>query len=108
MVRLKSIGVLSAAKISSLLYGAISLLIIPIFLLVGAVASLAPHQPNQPSAAFFLGFAILAPFLYAGMGFVIGALMAFVYNLIAGWVGGLELQFENATPVQPEFPNRLA
>jgi len=101
MIRLRHIGVLSAAKISALLYGAISLLFIPIFLLIGAIASLAPRQPNQPPAAFFLGFALIAPFLYAGMGFVLGALMAFVYNLIAGWIGGLEMQFESTTPVQP-------
>jgi len=104
MIRLKSIGVLSAAKITALLYGAMSLLVIPMFLLIGAVASMVPHQPNQPSAAFFVGFAIVAPFVYAAMGFVMGALMAFVYNLVAGWIGGLEMQFESTMPVQPVVP----
>ena len=108
MIRLKAIGVLSAAKISALLYGAISLLLVPIFLIM-AVASIGSNPaPNQLPGSILLAFAILAPPLYAAMGFVTGAAMAFVYNLIAGWIGGLELQFENFTPVRPEFPNRLA
>lgn len=101
MIRLRHIGVLSAAKVSALLYGAISLLIVPLFLLFAGIMTLVPHEQNQPPAAFFVGFALLAPFIYAGMGFVLGALMAFVYNLIAGWVGGLEMQFESTMPVQP-------
>ncbi len=101
MIRLRHIGVLSAAKISALLYGAISLLIVPLFLLLAGIMSVVPHEPNQPSAAVFVGFALVAPFIYAGMGFVMGALMAFVYNLIAGWIGGLEMQFESTMPAHP-------
>jgi len=34
------------------------------------------------------------PFIYAIMGFVGGIVSAFVYNLIARWVGGVEVEVE--------------
>jgi hypothetical protein len=38
--------------------------------------------------------AILAPVLYGIVGFIIGALAALVYNLVAGWIGGIEIELE--------------
>ncbi len=101
MVRLKSIGVLSLAKMSALLHAGISLLFFPFFLLIGMIAMLAPRQANQPSPLFFAAFAVVAPFLYGAMGFVLGALAGFIYNLVAGWIGGVELHFENPAPPVP-------
>jgi hypothetical protein len=37
---------------------------------------------------------IVAPFLYGAMGFVFGALGAWIYNLTAKWLGGIEIQLE--------------
>lgn len=104
MVRLKSVGVLSAAKIASLLYAGISLLIIPILLIMAAVMSAMPHQPNQPPAIIFVVFAFIAPFFYAAIGFLVGALGAFVYNLAAGWLGGLEMEFVTVLSPQTQLP----
>jgi hypothetical protein len=39
--------------------------------------------------------AILLPFFYAVMGFLIGALTAWMYNLFAGWVGGIQLELRS-------------
>jgi hypothetical protein len=101
MVRLKSIGVLSAAKISGLLYAGLSLLIVPLILMMSAATALVPKDEKQPPVAFFIAFAVVAPFLYGAIGFVVGALSAFVYNLVAGWIGGVEMHFENvpSTPL---------
>ena len=41
-----------------------------------------------------LVFGILAPFLYGAMGFVFGAIGAWIYNLIAKRLGGIEIQLE--------------
>ena len=46
-----------------------------------------------------LFLAIMMPLLYAGMGFVIGALSAVIYNLVAGWIGGIEIEL---APVRSE------
>jgi len=108
MLRLKSIGVMSAAKISGLLYAALSLLFVPFLLLMSATMALFPKTANQPPAALFIVFAIIAPVLYGAMGFVTGALAAFVYNLVAGWIGGLEMQFEGnisaPAAMSPQMP----
>jgi hypothetical protein len=34
------------------------------------------------------------PVIYAVMGFVFGVLGAWVYNLIAKWIGGIEVEVE--------------
>ena len=103
MVRLKSVGVLSVAKLAALMYGGIALLFVPVLVIIAAVMSAMPHQQGQPPAIMFAVFAVLAPFFYAAMGFIIGALGAFIYNLAAGWLGGVEMQFESmAAVVQPQ------
>jgi hypothetical protein len=40
------------------------------------------------------GAALFAPILYAVMGFIIGVIGAFIYNLVAKWVGGIEVEVE--------------
>ena len=102
MLRLKSIGVLSAAKISAVLYGGLALLFVPFLLLMAAVMSASSSAiPNAPSPALFVAFAVVAPFFYAAIGFVAGAIAALIYNLAAGWIGGLELQFEGPLGAPP-------
>ncbi len=94
--RINSIGVLSCAKISAVVYGAISLVIMPFVLLAGVFISVLPRSENAPSGAALVVFAIIMPFFYAAIGFVAGALGAFVYNLAAKWVGGIEIDLQPA------------
>jgi hypothetical protein len=90
----KSVGVLSVAKIMGLIYGCMGLIFAPLFLLMGLMGS-ALGQQNSPLAGIFgVGFAVLMPVLYGAMGFVVGAVGALLYNLFAKWVGGLELELE--------------
>lgn len=97
MQRIKSVGVFSCAKMLGVLYGCMGLLVIPI-VLVGGVASMASQQTNSAiGGAALLAFGLLAPFLYGGMGFVSGAIGAWVYNLIAKKLGGIEIELD---PVQ--------
>lgn len=45
---------------------------------------------------FFGGmpFFMMMPFMYGGMGFVMTAIGCAIYNLIAGWTGGIEVEVE--------------
>ena len=106
MMRIKSIGVFSFAKISGLGYFAMGLLMVPFFLIFGLIGATAARQAGAPQfpAVFFVVFAIMAPFIYGGMGFVMGAIGALVYNLLASWVGGVELDFEAVPPVYAVVP----
>ena len=95
MQRIRSVGVLSCAKTLGVLYGCMGLLFIPIAL-IGGLASIAGGQQANAAigGAVMLAFGIFAPFLYGGMGFVFGALGAWIYNLIAKRLGGIEIQLE--------------
>jgi hypothetical protein len=91
---IKSVGVLSVAKILGLVYACLGLILAPLFLLMGLLGS-ALGQQNSPVAGIFgIGFAALMPVLYGAVGFVGGAIGALLYNLFAKWVGGFELQIE--------------
>jgi hypothetical protein len=45
-------------------------------------------------AGIMFGFGIFIPIIYGVMGFVFGIIMAAIYNLIAGWIGGIEVEVE--------------
>src|SRR5512142_2857103 len=106
MQRIKSVGVLSVATVSGMCYGAMGLLLVPIFRLFAAIGFMAPKQPGMPgfAPAFGIAFAVCAPVLYGAMGFVIGALGAFIYNLIAGWIGGVEIELEPGSTTWRHIP----
>lgn len=91
---LKSVGVMSVAKMMGILYGCMGLIFTPFFIAFSLLGFLA-GQVNNPFSGFFgFVFAILLPVLYGAMGFITGAIGALLYNLIAKWAGGFELEFE--------------
>jgi hypothetical protein len=96
---IKSVGVLSVAKIMGMIYGCMGLIFAPMFLLIGLMGSVL-GQRNSPLAGIFgVGFAVLMPVFYGVLGFIAGLIGALLYNLFARWVGGFELELE----VRPAF-----
>jgi len=94
---LKSIGVFSMAKMLATLYAVIGFLIGLIFALLSMVG--AGLASSDGGGAFFglifgVGAVIILPILYGFFGFIGGALMSALYNLIAGMAGGIELELE--------------
>ena len=83
---------MSAARIMGLLYGCMGLLFAPFFLLFGLLGSLVGSDKTPFAGIFGVVFAILMPVIYGVMGFVMGAIGALLYNLLAKWVGGFELE----------------
>jgi len=116
MHRIRSVGVLSVAKISGLIHAAFGLLFVPIFLLMGLSLSIAGTQgggqklPTFFGPAFAVIMSIFMPIFYGIMGFLIGAVGALLYNLIATWVGGIEMEVEvsPASPLTTQFPSPSA
>jgi uncharacterized protein involved in cysteine biosynthesis len=65
------------------------------FCLLGGLLASAAGQHNNPLAGIFgIGIAVLFPMLYGVIGFIAGLIGALFYDLLAGWVGGLELEME--------------
>lgn len=94
----KSVGVMSVAKISGLIYACLGLLFAPFFLLIGVLGSLAGQQKSPFAGVFGVIFALFMPVIYGVMGFIFGAIGGLLYNTFAKLVGGFELELE----VQPD------
>jgi len=91
---LKNISPLRAGIVLGTLYGFLGLIVVPIFILMTLFG---------PGAhpGFAVAFLLLLPVLYAVMGFIGGIISAFLYNLIAGWTGGLEFEVRDVAPATP-------
>ena len=101
---IKSVGVLSVAKIMGMIYGCIGLVFAPMFLLIGLMGS-ALGQRNSPLAGIFgVGFAVLMPVFYGVIGFIAGLIGALLYNLFARWVGGFELELARPAFTTAPYP----
>ena len=101
---IKSVGVLSVAKIFGLLYGCMGLIFVPIFLIMGLVGAMTGPKEFPLGGVLGIVLAFVMPVFYGGMGFVMGAIGALLYNLIAGWIGGFEVQLELAPTPQIVTP----
>jgi hypothetical protein len=82
-----SIG--QTAKFMGVLYLLFGLLFAPLFLVMGMFA------PDGQGGVFGTVFAIAMPIMYGIFGVVGGAIGAGLYNLVAGWVGGIEVELDN-------------
>jgi hypothetical protein len=95
---IKSVGVLSCAKVFAVIHAAIGLILVPFFLLMAMVGALAgPKAGNALSAAVGVVIALFLPVLYGVLGFIMGALGSWIYNLASGWFGGIELELQPPT-----------
>ncbi len=93
MATVKRIEPGSAFKIGAVWYAIIGLLLGIIFALVSMVGgALVPASQTGLFRMFFgVGAIVLLPICYGIIGGISGALGAVIYNLVAGWVGGLEV-----------------
>ena len=91
MAQIKRFSIGQAAKFLGVLYLLFGLIFVPFFLLIGMFA------PDSESGFPFGGtiFAVVMPVMYAIFGVIGGAIGAALYNLVAGWVGGIEVELEN-------------
>ena len=88
-LEIKRFSIGQAAKFMGVLYLLFGLLFVPFFLLIGMFAP-------DGQGAFGTMFALAMPVMYACMGVVGGAIGAALYNLVAGWVGGIEVELDRA------------
>ncbi len=102
---IKKLGILSVAKMQAAIMGAVSLLIsIPYGLIIIALSLFGAAAGSRGDSGFALGglgivggiaVMIILPIVYAVFGFIFGAIGALVYNVVAGAVGGIEIEVES-------------
>jgi hypothetical protein len=83
----------SAFKVGLVVYALLGLIIGLFFSLFGLLGAVIPGTGAKVGGMLFGTFAVIAfPVLYGLIGGVFGALGAAIYNLAAGWVGGLSIE----------------
>lgn len=101
----KSMGVFSLARIMGIIYaffGFIVGLFFSFFTLLGAFlgTTLEDFPESLVGVIFGIGSVIFFPVLYGILGFIGGIITAGIYNLVAKWVGGLEIELEEKPVAQ--------
>jgi transmembrane protein DUF3566 len=99
MATLKRIGPGSAFKVGLVTYAILGLVIgacIAFFsMIAGSLGGLAGSESGAGARALGLGMGlgaiIIVPIAYGILGGIGAAIGAFIYNLAAGWIGGLEV-----------------
>jgi hypothetical protein len=122
MYRLRRFGVVRTATVVGLMYAVlVAIIVIPILLLVGVagvqtdVGTGGPAVIGEPGSdlgggtsdvgalgvAGLLLIGLLAAILYGIVGWVLTAIVCLIYNLVARWTGGIEVQVVQAPPSEP-------
>jgi hypothetical protein len=96
MKEIKRIGILSMAKIYGLTMAILGL-IIGIFIgfimfFIGSFVGTSHGITPFFGPTLGIGGFIIMPIIYGLLGFILGALCAVLYNLLASWVGGIEIE----------------
>jgi hypothetical protein len=87
--RIRKFGVLQTAKVVAVLYALMGLVFVPVFLIVSM------YSPDKGGPG--TGFALLMPILYGVLGFVLTAISCAIYNIVAGLVGGIEVELDESS-----------
>jgi prepilin signal peptidase PulO-like enzyme (type II secretory pathway) len=98
MYRIRRFGVVKTATMVAVMY----LLVIAIFLLpiAGLIVAFSPINAGA-GAISVLTIGLLIALFYAVFGWIVTAVACVLYNFVAGWVGGIEVQVEPVTPPPP-------
>ena len=83
--QIKRFSIGQSAKFLGVLYLLLGLIFVPFFLMIEMFAP-------DGTAGFGTVFAIMMPVMYSVTGLISGAVGAALYNLVAGWVGGIEVE----------------
>jgi hypothetical protein len=103
MFRIRRFGVVKTATVAALMYIVIVVVIFIPVLLITALVGITPAGSDgfggvgPVVGVLILG--LLAALFYGVFGWVFTAIACLLYNLVAGWVGGIEVQVEAVAPV---------
>jgi hypothetical protein len=86
----------SVGKVAGLLYAVAGVLVGAILLIMSIFAAALVDGPGEFRLGPLGGMAavVLLPFVYGVLGFIAGALGAWLYNVAAGMVGGVKFDVE--------------
>ena len=96
MMKIKKIGVLSFGKILGFIFTFLGFVLgLTVTLLSVMGVSLGSEDSVQTVSSIGYAAVIILPVLYGVMGFIAGVVFAGLFNLAAGWVGGIVVEVSN-------------
>jgi hypothetical protein len=108
MVRIRRFGVVKTATVAAVLYFVVTLIFVALFALIvlaaGSSSFSAPGAQVAPglsagagAGAILIGGVIIAV-IYAIVGWIFTAIACALYNLVAGFTGGIEVELQAVAP----------
>lgn len=101
MYRIRRFNVMKTATVVAVMY----MVIVAIFVIPFAIFALLISATGTPQAQQFFGgsiiFGLFAILAYGLFGWIFTAIACYIYNVAAGWVGGIEVQVEPVAPPPP-------
>lgn len=96
MYTIRRFSVVKTATVVAVMY----VVIVAIFIIPFAFLALAFGRGDNAAGGLVgvLVFGLLAALLYGVFGWIFTAIACAIYNLAAGWVGGIEVQVDQAAP----------
>jgi len=93
---IKRLGPVSLAKIVGSLYVVLGLVFGVIFSLASMTGAFGSNPPNSPPFLPLMGMGavFLFPIFYGCLGFIASLVAAWLYNILAGLVGGIEIEIQ--------------
>lgn len=98
---LRNVGILSCGKMGGAIGAGLGLALGSFFTLISLVATVLQNFTSRVSSQesiFMIGAVVFLPVVYGVMGFAVGIVSAFSYNLASSRLGGVE--FDIVPPVQ--------
>ena len=90
---IKKLGILSVAKIQGIIMAFIGLIYGILYSLFGNISESFTEAGVVGAGLGFVGIIIL-PIMYGVFGFIGGAVIAFLYNIAAEKIGGIEIELK--------------
>lgn len=93
---IKRVGPMSCAKISGALYAILGIIIGGVFSMIALAGGLASDTAHAAGISAGIGVAaiVVFPILYGCLGFFGTLVIAWLYNIGAGLVGGIEIDVQ--------------
>jgi len=98
--QLVRIAPLKAGVVLGTLYAVLSLLVAPLMLIFVIASSAHGGDAREmgKAAGIGIGMVVAMPFMYGVLGFLGGVVLAFAYNVITKFTGGLEFTVRDVSP----------
>jgi len=95
MTRIRRFGILQTAKLMAVMYFLLSaVFVVPVALILMATGVF--HGGEDALGGLIGGIGmIFIPFIYALLGFIFVAIGCAIYNVVASWVGGIEVELDS-------------